>query len=128
MSYGRFLTVLSLVVAFAALGLVGAGFYHLNRETSERRSQTCTWFEGDHLDDVQQLRRAYKRIPEALEFYLEAAPKRLHPFLVGAVTSDVERLEAEARVDAAPEFCDEESVGLPEPDPVIPKRPKNLLP
>jgi hypothetical protein len=128
MSYGRFLTWLAVLAAFTALVLVGVGFYHLDQETTERRSQTCLWFEGDHLDDVNQLRRNYKRLPGALEFYLEAAPKRLHPFLVGAITSDLERLEAEARVDAAPAFCDEPDVGLGEPDPVIPERPKNLLP
>jgi hypothetical protein len=31
--------------------------------------------------------------------------------------------EAEARMDDAPPFCDDEGIGLPEPDPVVPPRP-----
>jgi hypothetical protein len=126
MSYGRFLTVLSLVAAFAALGLVGAGFYHLDRETSERRNQTCKWFEGDHLEDVKDLKRTYARMPEALAFYTAAAPNSLRPFLKSIIAADLARLEKEAMVDAAPEYCDESGIGLPEPDPVIPERPKDL--
>ena len=126
MSFGRFLTWVALIAALAALGSVAAGFYRLEREQTERRNQTCTLNEGDHLQDVTELRRTYKRLPQALEFYLETAPERLRPFLRNAIASDLVRLEKEARIDAAPQFCDEPGIGLPEPDPVIPKRPKGL--
>lgn len=128
MNFERFLSRFNFAALLVLTVLVAVGFYLLEQTRTESRDQLCMWFEPDHLEDVQELRRTYKRVPEALEFYIAAAPEKLRPFLENAVATDVARLEAEARVDSAPAFCDEPGVGLPEPDPVVPKRPKGLLP
>jgi type II secretory pathway pseudopilin PulG len=99
----------------------------LEMEGRDRRDQTCTLNERDHLQDVRALRRTYARLPEALDFYEQIAPNEgFRQFLRSAVAADTQRLEKEARVDRAPEFCDEPGYGLPEPDPVIPERPEGL--
>lgn len=109
---------------------------HVDRERQQSetdrlvaRDQSCMLNERDHLQDVQELRRTYDRLPEALEFYDQVAPTEgFRVFLRQAVEADVRRLEKEARVDRAPEVCDEPGFGLPEPDPVIPERPPGALP
>jgi hypothetical protein len=97
-----------------------------DRESAERRDQMCRLFEGDHLQDITELRRTYERMPRALEFYKRITPPRLQPFVIGTVMADLRRLEQEAHVDSAPDFCDEHDVGLAEPDPVVPERPPRL--
>ena len=84
-------------------------------ESAERRDQTCNLFETDHLQDVKRLRATYR--------YLAGLPRdeRTRP-LTQAVLRSLPALEREARSDPAPQFCDETFVGLPEPDPVVPKR------
>jgi hypothetical protein len=114
------------LAAWAVFG-VGQALERQTREADERRNQTCTLFETDHLQDVQSLKRTYERLPEALDFYMEAAPERLQPFLRATIAGDLERLEREAKADSAPPYCDEPGFGLPEPDPVIPKRPPGLF-
>lgn len=116
------------------------------QETVERRDQTCRLFEGDHLKDVQDLTRTYERLPKALDFYLRVSPKAFRPFLQASIMADLKRLEDEASVDSAPDFCDlpgeraeklwlrshgkqgAPPVGLPEPDPKIPQRPAGIPP
>ena len=100
----------------------------IKQESRGRRDQSCSLSEREHLEDIRTLRRAYRRTPKALEFYLQVAPRGFRPFLRNAVYADLARLEKEARVDRAPEFCDAPGIGLPEPDPVVPKRPPNLTP
>jgi hypothetical protein len=91
-------------------------------EGRERRDQACVLNERDHLADVQNLKRAYDRLPEAFAFYMSIAPADMKPLLRSMIAQDLKRLEQEARVDQAPEYCDEPGVGLVEPDPVIPER------
>ena len=85
------------------------------REITERRDQTCRLFEGQHLADVERLRKTYE--------YLERLPRREYgtPLTV-AVVSGLRELERTARVDTAPRFCDAPDTGLPEPDPELPDR------
>jgi hypothetical protein len=97
----------------------------IEAEGIERRDQTCTLFEGQHLADVKQLRGTYRflaRLPRSE--WDEALPK--------AIVGNLPQLEAKARRDSAPPYCDEpgaaaeakgaKPVGLPEPDPKLPKR------
>ena len=119
-------------IALAALLLSGASillsaflFTRLSMEGTERRDQSCRQFEGDHLADVQRLKRTYA--------YLSMLPRREYgsPITV-AIVQQLPELEEKARTDSAPEFCDEpgaaaekrgeKPVGLPEPDPEIPDR------
>lgn len=84
-------------------------------ETTERRSQSCDLFEGQHLDDVKELRRTYKYI-EALE------PEEISSTLNQFVIRGLPELEDDARNDPAPEYCDDPNIGLPEPDPNLPPK------
>ena len=87
----------------------------LARESRERRDQMCNLFERDHLADVTRLKRTYA--------YLDRLPRREwgNP-LTMAIVRQLPELEVEARQDAAPPFCDEPGIGLPEPDPELPAR------
>jgi hypothetical protein len=121
-----------LIAALAALVLAGASillsavlFTRLDSEGAQRRDQSCRLFEADHLADVQRLKRTYE--------YLDRLPVREYgSTLTREIVRSLPTLEDEARADSAPDFCDEpgakaekagaDPVGLPEPDPFIPKR------
>lgn len=103
------------------------------REGRERRDQTCRLFEGQHLADVNRLKRTYT--------YLEhLPPTERGTTLTVAVVRQLPEIETDARVDSAPPYCDEPGekaerlwneshgrrgappIGLPEPDPTLPER------
>lgn len=88
-------------------------------ETVERVEQDCLKEERDHLKDVKNLRRTYR--------FLLGYPVSAHddPLYV-ALIQTLPQTESAARTDNAPPYCDRPNVGLPEPDPVIPERPKAL--
>ncbi len=88
-------------------------------ESAERIHQICLVFERQHFDDVESLKNLYA--------YLAALPEdekklTLNKFILAALP---ER-EKTANTDNAPPFCDRPNRGLPEPDPVVPKRPAEL--
>jgi hypothetical protein len=91
----------------------------IEREGVERRQQSCQLFESDHLADVQALRRTYHYLGG-----LSARERRTG--INRALLVNLPRTEQEARTDSAPDFCDKPGVGLPEPDPVVPERPRGL--
>jgi hypothetical protein len=91
------------------------------REARERRDQMCRLFETDHAQDVERLRRTYA-------YLVRLTPEQRAGNLNQEVFRGLSQLEEEARLDSAPEFCDEPDVGLAEPDPVIPQRPARLIP
>jgi hypothetical protein len=68
---------------------------------------------------VRALRKTYLYLEQ-----LKPAERRttLNRFILHKLPS----VEREARTDQAPGFCDEPGIGLPEPDPRIPQRPKGL--
>lgn len=112
------------VVPLLALCLAGWTVLGLSSEAAERRNQNCRVFEGQHLADVQRLTATYR--------YLETLPKSEYgKSLTLAVLRGLKAQEAEARSDAAPPYCDEpgveaerrgeKPVGLPEPDPPLPR-------
>lgn len=91
----------------------------LDSERAERTDQNCKLFELDHLQDVRDLRDTYKFLSNK-----EAATE--NPGLTRFIILNLPRTEKEAKIDSAPEYCDDPGLGLPEPDPVIPNRPDNL--
>jgi hypothetical protein len=103
-----------LAVAIAISGYVG-----IHNEINVRSDQTCFLFESDHLADVVTLRETYKYI-EALKPGERSAT--INKFILVNLPSQ----EREARADLAPTYCDTMDLGLPEPDPVIPKRPAKV--
>lgn len=118
---------LLLAIAFGVLWHDARGIAESNRQTAAnaereariRVNQTCALFEADHLRDVDQLGETYRYL-----LALRAGERKttFNRFIIAGLPD----LEAEARVDKAPDYCDEPKVGLPEPDPVIPRRPEGL--
>lgn len=93
---------------------------NLKVERDIRSDQTCELFETDHLQKVQSLRRTYKYLAQLTP---EEASQPLNRFIITILPQN----EQEAVIDRAPEYCDEPNIGLPEPDPKIPDRPKVLV-
>lgn len=97
----------------------------IQKEGAERRSQNCTTFEGAHRQEVDRLNQTYAYI-------LKLTPAERRTTLNRTVIAGVPRLETEASSDSdnegvlVPSYCDEPGVGLPEPDPIVPKRPAKL--
>lgn len=94
-------------------------------EGEQRRDQTCTIFETQHLQDVNRLKRTYE--------YLDSLPEsEWDKPLTREIVLQLNTVEEQARLDGAPNYCDEpgvkaeaegqKPVGLPEPDPVLPKK------
>lgn len=91
-------------------------FQQYTKESKDRRSQSCRGDEQEHLDNVNQLKQTYKILSD---------PKlraEFDPGIIQFAIVNLPVLERKARVDQAPEFCDEPGFGLPEPDPVVPKK------
>jgi hypothetical protein len=140
-------SIISLVVATAAVFIAGYAVFNVeaavddiaatqkaaNFETLERRDQTCHIFESQHLTNVRRLEGTYE--------FLDNLPRsEWGSPLTRAVLRGLPALEAEARVDQAPPYCDEPGeaqeflyqksngkrglppIGLPEPDPELPVR------
>ena len=93
----------------------------IEAESRARRDQSCRISEETHKDDVDSLRRTYK-------YLLDLTPRQKQTTFNRALLANLPNVERKARQDPAPPFCDEPGIGLPEPDPVVPKRPKSLTP
>lgn len=111
---------IALVLAALSIFLSVVLFAKIQSEGRERRSQSCLSSEGKHLDEVNQLKRTYG--------YLERNREHLNVGLAAEIMRVLPETERHAMHDAAPAFCDEPGIGLPEPDPKIPKRPAFLPP
>lgn len=109
---------LAVVSTMASLALFSSVYFYvkIQNESQERRHQICLRDEREHLKDVHRLQETYR--------FLVDPPAALWD-LRTVVRAQLSRTESDAR-DRAPQFCDDPEVGLPEPDPVIPSRPKSL--
>lgn len=84
-------------------------------ESRNRRDEACTISEREHLQDVDKLRRTYS--------YLDAlTPIEVSQTINQFIIANLNEQEENARRDVAPSYCDEQGIGLPEPDPTLPKR------
>lgn len=107
----------------------------IRAEGALRRSANCRVFENDHRDEVDQLIQSYS-------FY-EDPPQGLEALLLDPrALAELAELERDAHSDLdkhgayVPRYCDVPGakaekagaapIGLPEPDPVIPKRPEGI--
>jgi hypothetical protein len=115
----RRLPEIALVLAAASVLVSVALYSSIVGEGNKRRDQTCRLFEGSHLQDVRQLRQTYR-------YLAELRPAERGETINRFVLQNLPQLERQARTDAAPKFCDAPGVGLPGPDPVVPKRPRSL--
>src|SRR3954447_1550669 len=90
-----------------------------NREadTKARVDESCRLAEGKQRDSVLLLRQTYT--------FLVHPPKALEG-LVPYAKANLPKVEADARTNDAPDYCNAPGVGLPEPDPEVPVRPLAL--
>lgn len=107
----------SALVTMLAVGVSFLSVYLNQVETAERRDQSCRTDETKQENDVKQLRRTYE--------FIEDPPEELRD-LVPMAMAQVAEVEADAVEDDAADFCDEDGVGLDEPDPVLPLPPAVL--
>lgn len=128
----RVLPLVALVLAGASMFLsallYGRSVDTTNRieaETTERRDQACRGYEAVYRNEVKELGNTY-------DFFLHP-PKEFEGLLKDPrVIQSLRDSERDARSDAdgygqfVPPACDDPGIGLPEPDPVAPPRPKEL--
>lgn len=100
-----------------AVTLAKAQVRALALESLERRDQQCRISEQKQRADVDLLRQSYA-------FILHPPPGLAD--LVPIALAQLAKTEKDARLDDAPPFCDAPNVGEPEPDPVVPRRPKGI--
>lgn len=106
-------------VVVGLLALVGVVYGQGQSEAATRIQQTCTIFETQQLDDVERLRGTYRYLSGLSEGERRESLNR-------AVLAQLPTVEREAGADDAPDYCDAHGVGLREPDPVVPCRPRSL--
>lgn len=122
-----YICVVAMAIALVTIDQRGndARIEQIAREGAVREDQFCLLTERDHRQDVRTLRETY-------EYFLKLTPAELKQTINQVILSNVPKTETEAKTDSAPEVCDEpgkygdKNVGLPEPDPKVPKRPKEL--
>lgn len=90
---------------------------NLNSGNKQRRDQACTIFERQQVQNVKTLTQTYG-------FLLSLSPTQIQDPLNELILRNVPQTEATARTDPSPAYCDDEGIGLPEPDPKVPPRPK----
>lgn len=144
----RWLQLLAYILVAAAAIYSSARAYQLgaethrlvvkqNQEAAERRDQICLSTEREHLRDVTALRNTYLYLTDLTTREIASTFNRF-------IIAQVPATEEKAHVDVAPKFCDQPGVkaereyrlshgkkgappiGLPEPDPVVPKRPEKV--
>lgn len=98
----------------------------------DSRNQICLSDEREHKDKVNQLVRTY-------DYIAKLKPSDYDQTINVAVILQLPQTEKAGQTDTAPDFCDitrhvrgkdgklhDVAVGLPEPDPVVPKRPAQV--
>lgn len=85
-----------------------------DKEGRDRRDQTCTIAERDYAFQVNQLRGTYRYLASLSKAESQST---LNQFVVRNLPQQERRL----RLEHPPSFCDKPGIGLPEPNPVLPK-------
>lgn len=106
-----------------------AAVAQIEAEGADRRNQNCEILERQHAETVRSLKLTY-------DYLAGLTPAQRQEPLNKLLITQLPQTEKQARIDQAPAYCDEpgaaaeakgaDPVGLPEPDPVIPKRPEVL--
>jgi hypothetical protein len=107
------------LVTFIAVALAVWSVWAGQSETKNRIDQLCTVQETKQKSDVDALAQTYR-------YLAGLSGDELSQSLNKAVLAGLPRVIREAETDDAPRYCDDPGVGLPEPDPKLPKRPKNI--
>lgn len=115
-------TVVAAVLIFFYISLDGA-INKINSEREERTDQACRGYELQYAEEVKELRNTYKLLEDPPPEFVGLLK---NPLVVDSILEDernVQNDRDEFGVYVAP-YCDEPGVGLEEPDPVVPERPK----
>lgn len=121
----RKICLIAICVSLGSAALSTYLWFNLISESKERRNQTCRVFESAHKQEIDSLNGTYR-------YLANAPPPERGTSLYDTILRNLKKLEAEAASDTdevgviVPEYCDEPDVGLPEPDPVVPKRPVGI--
>lgn len=97
----------------------------VEREGRQRRDQTCRGAEGQHLQEIIDLRRTY-------DFYANPPPEFAsllqNPLVIQNLREDVRNAthDNDRFGVFVPTYCDERGIGRKEPDPKLPKPPASL--
>lgn len=113
----RFLVALYVIMFVAMIGFVA----WLEHEGDVREDGQCRIFEGDQKDENDELKDTYNFLYRA-----QQKPELRDTLLYDFALARLPVIKAKAEEDQAPGYCDEDGVGLPEPDPVLPEPPKGL--
>jgi hypothetical protein len=106
---------------FLITGLVLAAILISQHEARQREDQTCTLFERNYRDAVQQLQQTYDYIGGLNADDLKQSLNK-------AVLANIPLAERRAKNVVPPAYCNPDDTGLPGKNPEIPKRPKGLEP
>lgn len=87
------------------------------QESHDRQDQLCTVLERDSEAQIIALKRTY-------DYVEKLTPKERGDGINVAVISNLERQRKETIAAAPPPFCDTGELGLPEPGPRLPPKPK----
>ena len=109
----------ALVLSAASCLLAVVLFSTIADESRERRAQNCIVFERACEIEVKRLSNTYR-------YLLDIGMDERNSALNVAIAAQLPDLEQRVRTIAPPHYCDDPGVGLPEPSPSIPKRPKGL--
>lgn len=99
----------------------------VKREGRRRRDNTCQGSEGQHLQEIIDLRRTYK-------FYSDPPPEFAgllqNPLVIQNLREDLRNAKQDDDRFGVfvPAYCDEPGIGRKEPDPIIPKPPASVRP
>lgn len=107
------------VVTMFAVGLAAWSVFVVQGEGARRRDQTCRLFE-------RQAATAVDRLTQTYAYLARLTPEQRREPINVAVIAQLRTTEQDAKTSAAPTYCDEAGVGLPEPNRRIPKRPSSL--
>lgn len=112
---------LAIVSVVASLALLSSVYFYvrIQAEGEQRRDQSCGISEAKQHKDIRQLADTYR-------YLLALSPAEQRSTFNTFIRARLPLAEREAAEDDAPPFCDEDGVGLPEPDLKVPRRPRAL--
>lgn len=97
----------------------------IEREGAQRRDQACRGLELAHKQEVKDLNRSYR-------FWEDPPPSfrdlLANPLVLEKLSDDIRnaRSDQDGYGQFVPKYCDAPNVGLPEPDPKLPKPPRAI--
>lgn len=129
--WSELIPVFALCIALYAVIEVEGTVNSIQQEGVDRRDQTCVVFERDAIAAKVSYVNARDQLGQTEEYLSNLTPEDKNSSINVAVAANLPRLKnavdqrwREARAAKAPDYCDLPGVGLHEPNPVLPARPR----